>query len=267
MINAQQITTQLLNFMKKLFYILLVPFLMGSSANKNNETREVISLNGQWDIAESITTELPFNYNNTIPVPGLVDMAKQPFDSVGVKCPKRNYYNYHRAFEIPQNLPSVVLLKVYKATYGTRVFINGKEVGYNPYCFTPTLFDIRKFLLPGKTNDITLQTGAYLDNIPDSIPNGADFEKVKYIAGVYDNVEIIFSGYPFIQNVQVVPDIIHKQLRVVAEIESDKDLLGFSLNYFVQENKSGTKSAEGNKCLQNTGDATGRLLLSCTFVA
>ena len=140
-------------------------------------------------------------------MPGLVDMAVPSFDSVGVKYTKRNFYNDHRTFEFPQNVPSVVLLKVHKTTYGTRVFINGQEVGYNPFCFTPGLFDIRKFLKPGKKNDITLQIGAYLDNIPDSIPNGRDFEKIKYIVGVYDKVEIILSGCPFIQSVQVVPDI------------------------------------------------------------
>ncbi len=232
--------------MKKLFYIFLIPFLTGSSVYKKSETRQIISLNGQWDIAESITDNLPLFYNNVILVPGLVDMAKQPFDSVGVKSSKRNFYNYHRTFELCKDLPSLVLLKVSKATYGVRVFINGNEVGYNPFCFTPSLFNIRKFLKPGKTNDITLQVGAYLDNMPDSIANGADFEKVKYIAGVFDNVEIIFSGYPFVQNIQVVPDIINRQIRVVAEIESDTDLAAFNLNYIVNEAKSTTRIVEGN---------------------
>jgi len=231
--------------MKTHIYLFFAFLMFVSCTSKKYELRETINLNGKWDIEESSTINLPENYTHTCIVPGLVDMAVPSFDSVGVKYPKRNFYNYHRNFELPQDLPSVVLLKVHKAAYGTRVFINGQEVGYNPFCFTPGLFDIRKFLIPGKKNDITLQIGAYLDNIPDSIPNGRDFEKIKYIAGVYDKVEIILSGFPYIQNVQVVPDIKLKQIRVVAEIESDKDSSGFCLNYLVNEAKSGNKAGQG----------------------
>lgn len=225
-------------------YFLVFLFFV-SCRSKKCELREPINLNGNWDIKESSTINLPENYTHTCVVPGLVDMAIPSFDSVGVIYTKRNFYNYHRTFELPQDLPSVVLLKVHKAAYGTRVFINGQEAGYNPFCFTPGLFSIRKFLKPGKKNDITLQIGTYLDNIPDSIPNGRDFEKIKYISGVYDKVEIILSGYPYIQNVQVVPDIKLKQIRVVAEIENDKDSSGFCLNYLVNEAKSGNKAGQG----------------------
>ncbi|HEY5500147.1 MAG TPA: sugar-binding domain-containing protein, partial [Bacteroidales bacterium] len=231
--------------MKSQIHYFLVFLFFVSCTAKNKEVRETINLNGKWDIEESSTINLPENYTHTCIVPGLVDMAIPSFDSVGVKYTKRNFYNYHRTFVLPQALPSVVLLKVHKATYGTRVFINGQEAGYNPFCFTQGLFDIRKFLKPGKKNDITLQIGAYLDNIPDSIPNGRDFEKIKYIAGVFDKVEIILSGYPYIQNVQVVPDIKLKQIRVVAEIESEKDSSGFCLHYLVNEAKSGNRVRQG----------------------
>jgi hypothetical protein len=207
--------------------------------------RKTINLNGRWEIAEGKTTGIPTKYSNSITVPGLVDMAEIPFDSVGVKCSRRNFYNYHRTFNLPKNIPAKALLKIHKASYGTRVFLNGKEVGYNPFCFTPTLFDIREFLKPGQSNDITVQIGAYLDNIPDTIPNGSDFEKIKYIAGIYDNVEIILSGYPFVNNIQIAPDIKQQQIRIQAEIESDKDVLDFNLEYNVSEYKSGKKVGPG----------------------
>jgi beta-galactosidase len=231
--------------MKSHIHYFLVFLIIVSCTGKKKEVRETIDLNGIWEVEESATIKLPENYTHTCIVPGLVDMATPSFDSVGVKYTKRNFYNYHRTFNLPQDLPSVVLLKVYKATYGTRVLINGQEAGYNPFCFTPGLFDIRKFLKPGITNDITLQLGAYIDNIPDSIPDGHDFEKVKYLAGVYDNVEIILSGYPFINNFQVVPDIKNNQIKVVSEIESDRDKSGFSLNYIVNEDKSGRLAGKG----------------------
>jgi len=239
-------------------YFLIFLFFV-SCTGKNKEVRETINLNGKWDIEESATINLPENYTHTCIVPGLVDKAAPSFDSVGVKYTKRNFYNYHRTFELPQDLPSVVLLKVNKATYGTRVFINGQEAGYNPFCFTPSLFDIRRFLKPGKENDITLQIGAYLDNIPDSIPNGRDFEKIKYIAGVFDKVEIILSGSPFIRNVQVVPDIKNEKIRVLAEIESNKDIEGFSIDFMVSEYKTGKKTINGTSPLQNLIKGTNKL--------
>ena len=39
------------------------------------------------------------------------------------------------------------------------------------------------------------------------MPDGFDYEKVRYISGIFDNVDLILSGTPYIQNVQVAPDI------------------------------------------------------------
>ncbi len=226
-------------------FSLLLCFQLFANASQTKEVRKTINLNGRWEIAESKTPGLPSMYTNYIVVPGLIDMAEIAFDSVGVKCSRRNFYNYHRTFNLPQNIPAKALLKIHKASYGTRVFLNGYEVGYNPFCFTPTLFDIREFLKPGQSNDITVQIGAYLDNIPDTIPNGRDFEKIKYIAGIYDNVEIILSGYPFVNNIQIAPDIKQQQIRIQAEIESDKDVPDFTLDYNVSEYKSAKKVGQG----------------------
>jgi beta-galactosidase len=225
--------------------ILSILFFVSVYSFGKNELRNIINLNGKWDISESKTSTLPVKYTNSTVVPGLVDRTETPFDSVGFKCSKRNFYNYHRTFKLPHNLPAKALLKIHKASYGTRVFLNGREVGYNPFCFTPTLFDIREFLKPGQANDITIQIGAYLDNIPDTIPNGSDFEKIKYIAGIYDNVEIILSGYPFINNIQIAPDIKQQQIRIQAEIESDRDVPDFTLDFAVSEYKTGKKVVRG----------------------
>ena len=168
------------------------------------------------------------------------------FDSVGFKYSKRNFFCYHRRFSVPDPLPPLVFLKINKAVYGTRVFVNGNEVGYNPFCFTPTLFSIRDFLRSGEENEIAIQVGAYLDNVPDSIHSGQDYEKIKYIAGIYDDVALVLSDYPFIENIQVAPDIRNQQIRVVAEVISDMERESYSLIYEVEEAKSG-KTVIGGK--------------------
>ncbi len=221
--------------MRKIFFILTSVLVFTQCVSKNFSQREVISLNGNWEVEESRIDSLPSLYHHTTIVPGIVDTAFPAFDSVGIKTSKRNFYWYKRNFIIGQKLPSVVLLKINKACYGTKLFINGKEVGFNPYCFTPSYFNIHDYVKAGESNEIVVRLGANRESLPDSIPDGRDYEKTKYISGIYDDVNIILSDYPYIENVQVAPDIDKKQIHVVAEVTSDIEVPSFSLEYSVQE--------------------------------
>lgn len=92
----------------------------------------------------------------------------------------------------------------------------------NLYCFTPSYFDIKPFLNPeGQSNEIMIGVGCK-DQLPDSIPDGHDYEKLRYIPGIYDNLEITLSNRPYIENVQCVPDVKNAQLQAVAELETDQ---------------------------------------------
>jgi hypothetical protein len=216
--------------------------------NKTNAgIRKEISLNGKWDIAESLSgNKMPDNYSHKIIVPGFVDLASPSFDSTGVKCYKRNYYWYRRFFKINDPLLQVAFLKINKAVYGTDVYLNGNKVGSNLFCFTPTLLDIKKYLKPsGERNELLIRVGAYYDAVPDSIPVGMDFEKIHYLSGIYDDVEIILSGIPFIDNIQIAPDVNNKLIRVEAEIRSDKKSDNFELHYSVVERNSSKEVVSG----------------------
>src|SRR5260221_4060628 len=97
--------------------------------------------------------------------------------------------------------------------FGTKVFLNGKDLGENLPCFTPGFFDVAGALKTGE-NELIVRVGSYRNAVPLSIPNGFDFEKERYIPGIYDNVELVLSGTPHIISVQTVPDISNKQLGV-----------------------------------------------------
>ena len=43
-------------------------------------------------------------------------------------------------------MPEVALLKIHKACYGTRVILNGHDLGEHLPCFTPAYFDVKPFL-------------------------------------------------------------------------------------------------------------------------
>ena len=181
--------------------------------------RSVINLNGAWEIAEGSMDSIPNTFEHSVPVPGLVDMAKPPFDQVGTKSDKRQAFWYRRTFVVNGAVPEIALLKIHKAGYGTRLFLNGQIVGDHLPCFTPSLFNVRESLKGGGAeNEIIVRVGAFRDSVPESIPSGWDFEKYKYIPGIYDSVELILTGVPYIVNVQTVPDIDAQRVRVVTEL-------------------------------------------------
>ncbi|GAI87630.1 unnamed protein product, partial [marine sediment metagenome] len=123
---------------------------------ENTGPRRIISLDGRWEIAEGGMDSVPRSFEHKVPVPGLVDMAKPAFDEVGKKSEKRQAFWYRRTFTVEGRIPAVAILKIHKAKYGTKVFLNGKLAGEHLPCFTPALLDVKKFLKgSGKQNELT----------------------------------------------------------------------------------------------------------------
>ena len=219
-----------------IFCVLTSFAIVWVSCTNDAPKRQTISLNGEWTIAKT-GGEFPDNYTAKAPVPGLVDLASPAIDTAGTYYPD-GWYWYQRKFDLAKTDFEKILLKIYKAKYHTKVFVNGKFVGENLYCFTPSYFDIKPFLLPvGQTNEIVIGVGCR-SQLPGTIPSGNDFEKIIYIPGIYDQVEIICSNKPYINNIQCVPDIVNEKLRVVAEIETNSPD-GLKLTYHVTEAASG----------------------------
>ncbi|MBV6644277.1 MAG: hypothetical protein KI790_02445 [Cyclobacteriaceae bacterium] len=226
--------------MKHKTLIWILAALMITACQSSKKQRNEISLNGHWEITETLEGEkIPDRFDRTIPVPGIVSMAVPSFDSTGTRFSGRNYYWYRKAFTLNEDeIGAVVLLKVNKAKYGTKVFVNGQDAGFNPWCLTPSYFNIADHLKPGQENELVIRLGATEFDIPDSIPNDrTDLEKNWHFAGLYDDVKLIVSDFPFIENVQIVPDIENEKLRVVAEIKSDLPIDNFSLDYVVSTAK------------------------------
>ncbi|OAM89770.1 hypothetical protein OH491_18030 [Termitidicoccus mucosus] len=210
----------------KLLPKLLLPLLAlacgvapASLAASDGDTplRHVVSLDGAWQIAEGGMEQPPAAaFSRTVPVPGLVDMARPAFDNPGPpvadrrqfpqKDPKRDAFWYRRAFTLDGPVPPAATLKIGKAMFGARVFLNGRQLGDHAPSFTPALLDARAALKPGE-NEIVVRVGADRDAVRPAVPDGFDFEKSRYIPGIFDSVQLILSGAPRIANVQVAPDI------------------------------------------------------------
>ena len=222
--------------------------------------RAVLSLDGAWDIAEGSMRAVPTNFNHRVPVPGLVDEAQPGFAEVGQKSALREVFWYRRTFQVKGPVPAVALLKIHKAAYGSRVYLNGALLGEHLPSFTPGYFDAHSALRGnGATNELVVRVGAWRDSVPATIPSGWDFEKVRYIPGIFDSVELILSGTPHLARVQVAPDITNQTIRVQAVVRNAGAKTSARVSFKVREARSGKLAGQGSVeslTLDNNGEQT-----------
>ena len=83
--------------------------------------------------------------------------------------------------------------------------------------FTPGYFNAKPALKAGE-NELLIRVGADRDAVGPGIPSGFDFEKERYIPGIFDSVELILSGTPHFTQVQAAPDIAARSVRVQASV-------------------------------------------------
>ncbi|HEC62547.1 MAG TPA: hypothetical protein ENI27_09905, partial [bacterium] len=238
--------------------LVLTGIAPAQAAEAANSSRRVVSLDGAWQMAQGDMNAAPAEFEHQAPVPGLADMAEPPFKDVGVKSPLRQAFWYKRTFRLDGRLPAAALLKIHKAKYRTKVILNGKTVGEHAPNFTPALLDVRPFLKDaGEENELIVRVGADISAVPAGLTFGNDKEKIRYIPGIYDSVELILTGKPTIVNIQTVPNIKTKQVRVVVELAGGVGGRNGKLNAKVSEAVSG-KTAGTNDALDFTLDADGK---------
>ncbi|SPE52472.1 putative Beta-galactosidase [Verrucomicrobia bacterium] len=210
--------------------------------------RHVLSLDGTWQIAEGRLDQAPAAFDHTVAVPGLVSLAQPPFFEPGPKVadrrriaqkdPRRDAFWYRRTFRLDGPVPPVATLKVNKAMFGTHVVLNGQSLGDHLPCFTPGYFDAAKVLQIGE-NELLVRVGADRDAVTEAVPSGFDFEKERYIPGIFDSVELILCGSPSIVSVQTAPDIRSKTVRVQARLRNAGGSdASFTMRFTVREAKS-----------------------------
>jgi len=203
------------------------------------DSRTTLSLDGPWEIAEGDLDRKPERFDRIVPVPGLVDMAQPTFAGVGESNQLREAFWYRKRFRLDEKVPAVARLKLHKAMFGAQVFLNGEKLGEHLPCFTPAYFDTRRSLRgQGAYNNLIIRIGASRNDVPSTLPSGWDFEKSRYIPGLFDSVELILSGSPHLLNVQVAPDLDREEVRVRALIANDAKPKNLRLEGKVREARS-----------------------------
>ena len=202
--------------------------------------RQVVTLDGTWQVEQGGMESAPKEFARTVVVPGLLDMAQPAFAAVGKKSNLRQVFWYRRAFRLDGPVPAVAILKIHKAQYGAKVYLNGQVVGEHLPCFTPALMDVKPYLKGnGQPNELVIRLGANRESLPEGVPNGWDFEKYRFIPGIDDSVEVILTGSPYVVNVQAAPDLPGKAVHVVAEVRAGGDSCELAANVEVSEAASG----------------------------
>ena len=217
------------------------------------EARKTLTLDGTWQLAEGTMEASPKSFDHEVPVPGLVDMARPAFEEVGVKSARREAFWYRRTFSVAGPLPEVAVFKVHKAMFGTRVVLNGQPLGEHIPCFTPGYFDAKAALKAGD-NELLIRVGAYRDAMPKKTPDGWDYEKQKFIPGIYDSVELILSGAPHLTRVQAVPDIGKQAVTIHAWLRRAGMPAVAKIRFTVREAGSGRVAGEGECEIPATGE-------------
>ena len=251
-------------FPPKMFRCLFALLVVLVPTTRAENARKILSLDGNWQLAEGSLNTVPKAFDRQVVVPGLVSMAKPAFEEVGVKSSRREAFWYRRMFHVEGEVPEVALLKIHKAMFGAQVMLNGKSLGDHQPCFTPGYFDAKTALKQGE-NELVIRVGAFTDNLPKIVPTGWDNEKKKYIPGIYDSVELILSGNPFIVRVQAVPNIEKQAVTIHTWLQRADAQSAAKIEFVVREVVSGRIAGKG-ECVITEGadesEPTGQVTIS-----
>jgi hypothetical protein len=222
-------------------FVACIFLLFGSpAANAHGRERQTVDLDGQWDVAQGVMETIPAQFPAKVPVPGLIDIAQPGFTEVGVKSRQRDAFWCRTTFKIDGPVPAVATLRIAKAFFGTKVYLNGVLLGEHLPLFTPAFFDARKSLVGNaKDNELIIRVGASPDALPPTMPRGHDPEKSKYVPGIYDTVQLILSGTPNLIHIQAAPDIDSGKVHLQAVVHNGGADCSTPVTCTVREKRSG----------------------------
>ncbi|MBA4410241.1 MAG: glycoside hydrolase family 2 TIM barrel-domain containing protein [Bacteroidota bacterium] len=225
--------------MKPIFFYLLLclPFLAQSS---DDGGRLVINLNGTWQFDQTVNAFPPAKFTRTIPVPGLVHLATpkiEDYDKFFNRAEKvvakdqHNLYNidytpryswYRKSVFIPKELEGKDgMITIKKSQYVTQVFVNGIDLGTSMACYTPVEFPVTNALKFGADNEILIKVGDRVW-LPSEAAGGTDKEKEHYLPGIWDDVQVSFTGNVRVNRLLVLPSVAGKKVTVKSQIRNFK---------------------------------------------
>ena len=218
--------------------IIMITLFLSAFSMLLSSPRTTYNLNGRWQFEQTDAAVPPKNFTRTIPVPGLVHLAEpkiEQHDNLYAKSKSAEFKTDHRVLDLQYdpkynwyrktiNVPKALegqqaVLTIKKAKYVTQVFINGMDAGASMECYTPVEFPVTTFLKWDEKNEILVRVGdrAWL---PSPAAGSTDKEKVNYIPGIWDDVELSFTGVLRLHKTLVLPSVEDNKIDVKLKIRN-----------------------------------------------
>ena len=253
----------------------------GAEPSKPNltagEGRSTVSINGTWQIEESVgANEIPSAFNHSMVVPGMVSLAQPSFTNVGffasreylrrfkgnypflgpqvlakdaalpvigISLQNRNYFWCRTSFKAPQKR-EVALLKIGNSQFGTKVWLNGNEVGEHQSCWTAGYFNLTDAINWSGENQLLVRIGAHPAVLPETIPGaGTSSSKHYWIPGIYDDVVLYACDNPVIETIQVAPRIGTAEVVIQTKVKNYGTAQEIELKHNIRTWKEGKEVA------------------------
>ena len=204
------------------------------------------SLNGQWAVAEgALSDTAPDLFDREVPVPGLITNAAPAYEEVGIVSPGRDAFWYRKTFTVNGSAAAIARLRIHKAKYGTKVWLNGEELGMHFGSYTRQEYEASKAIRFGEPNTLLVRVGADRDKVPPTIPAAQDAEKERFIPGIWDDVDLVLSGAQTIERVLVEPDVAGSRVRIRTTVRNrGTRAVTAQVQHDVRERVSGDAAAE-----------------------
>lgn len=169
--------------------------------------RTTVDLGGVWAVEEGDLGDVPPDrFGHEVPVPSLLNSAVPPFEDIGRTSPLREAFWFRRRFTLAAGAP-VARLHLHKAKYGAAVWLNGVPLGSTERIYSLTEFDATDAIRPGEENTLLIRVGADRSSLPPERPAGFDFEKHRWLPGIWDDVALVLTGHVFVVRTKVEADL------------------------------------------------------------
>jgi beta-galactosidase len=202
------------------------------------DPRTVISLNGMWEFDQTTDAFPPAKFTRKIRVPGLITLAEPRigdydkfFKRPGQVVAKDQhslydidytprYSWYRKTVYVDRDLEgSEAVITLRKSQYVTQVFVNGRDLGTSMACYTPVECRATGALKYGAVNEILIRVGDRTW-LPSEAAGGTDKEKEHYLPGIWDDVELSFTGKARINRLLLLPSAAEKSITLKAQLRN-----------------------------------------------
>ncbi len=171
--------------------------------------KEVINLNGTWQLEPSVSDAQPPTFNHTVCVPGLADLATPPITDV-TDYDAYDYFWYRKTFTLtPSQQHNKAFINIEQSRYGTDVWLNGNYLGNYIGCYTSCKYDATEAIDYNGENVLLLKVGQKrkLAELHPESAVGYDYEEDYFLPGIWGDTSLILANNPIIERVQIIPHI------------------------------------------------------------